>query len=69
MMLAEYRVDTGLFAGPVELLLYLVKRQEIDICDISMSRIANEFATWFDQASVPDFEVLGDFAVVGSALL
>jgi len=69
MMLAEYRVDTGLFAGPVELLLYLVKRQEIDICDLSMSRIADEVATWFEQSSVPDFEVLGDFVVVGSALL
>jgi len=69
MMLAEYRVDTGLFAGPVELLLYLVRRQEVDICDISVSRIAQDFEAWFDQSGEADFEVLGDFAVVGSTLL
>lgn len=69
MMLAEYRVDTGLFAGPVELLLYLVRRQEVDICDISVSRIAQDFEAWFDQSVEADFEVLGDFAVVGSTLL
>ena len=49
MMLAEYRVDTGLFAGPVELLLYLVRRQEVDICGISVSRLAQEFESWFDR--------------------
>ena len=69
MMLAEYRVETGLFAGPVELLLYLVRRQEVDICGISVSRLALEFESWFDRSGAPDFEVLGDFAVVGSTLL
>lgn len=69
MTLTEYRVDTGFFAGPLDLMLYLVRRHEVDVCAVSMSRITNEFIAYIDVLELLDYEMLGDFVVVGSTLL
>ena len=39
----DYLVDLDTFRGPPDLLLYLVKRNEVDICDIPIARIADQF--------------------------
>jgi segregation and condensation protein A len=39
----EYNVQLETFQGPLDLLLYLVKRHEVDICDIPIARIAEQF--------------------------
>ena len=39
----DYQVDLDTFRGPVDLLLYLVKRDEIDILDIPIARLADQF--------------------------
>jgi len=69
MTLTEYRVDTGFFAGPLDLMLYLVRRHEVDVCAVSMSRITNDFIAYIDVLELLDYEMLGDFVVVGSTLL
>ncbi len=69
MTLAEYRVDTGFFGGPLDLMLYLVRRHEVDICAVSLSRITSDFIAWIDVLEKLDYEMLGDFVVVGSTLL
>ncbi|MDH4240815.1 MAG: chromosome segregation protein ScpA, partial [Phycisphaerae bacterium] len=37
--MADYRVDLDIFAGPLDLLLYLVRKEEVDIYDISIAKI------------------------------
>jgi len=69
MTLTEYRLETDLFGGPLDLLLHLVRRHEIDVCEVSMARITNDFDVFFSTHSNPDFELAGDFAVVASTLL
>jgi len=65
----EYQVDLEVFRGPLDLLLYLVKRDEIDIRDISISRVADQFKAHLDVLTMIDVERVGDFLVMASTLL
>ncbi|MEQ9409265.1 MAG: segregation/condensation protein A [Fuerstiella sp.] len=69
MTLMDFRVDLGQFGGPLDLLLYLVRRQELDICTISLSRITRDFQQFLDVLELLDYDLLGDFVVVASTLL
>ncbi|MFM8475498.1 MAG: segregation and condensation protein A [Planctomycetaceae bacterium] len=69
MMLAEYRIETAWFGGPLDLLLHLVRRHEVDVCEISLARIATDFDGYFGTLAHPDFDLASDFAVVASTLL
>lgn len=69
MTLAEYRIETAWFGGPLDLLLHLVRRHEVDVCEISMARIATDFDGFFSTLAHPDFDLASDFAVVASTLL
>lgn len=69
MNLAEYRVDLGRFGGPMDLLLYLVRRQELDICTISIARITRDFQQFLEVLELLDLDLIGDFIVVASTLL
>ena len=69
MTLAEYRIDTGYFAGPLDLLLYLVRKTEIDICTLSLSTITKDFVAYIDVLDFLDFDLIGDFVVTASTLL
>ena len=69
MTLAEYRIDTGFFAGPLDLMLYLVRKTEIDICTVSLSTITKDFVAYIDVLDFLDFDMIGDFVVTASTLL
>ncbi len=69
MTLAEYRIDTGFFAGPLDLLLYLVRKTEIDICTVSLSKITKDFIDYIEVLDFLDFDLIGDFVVTASTLL
>jgi segregation and condensation protein A len=65
----EYRVDLPVFRGPLDLLLYLVKRNEVDICDIPIARIAGQFRAYLDVLQLIDVELAGDFLVMAATLM
>ena len=69
MTLTEYRIDTGFFAGPLDLLLYLVRKTEIDVCAVSLAKITTDFVAYIDVLKFLDFDLIGDFVVVASTLL
>ena len=69
MILTDYRIDRGEYAGPMDLLLYLVRRHEIDVCTISLSKITSDFQHYMDVLELLDFDFIGDFVVVASTLL
>ena len=65
----EYQVDLEMFRGPLDLLLYLVKREEVDICDIPIARILEQFQHYLDIMTVIDVERVGDFIVMAGTLM
>lgn len=69
MTLAIFQVDLGQYGGPLDLLLYLVRRHELDICSISLKKVTQDFQEFLDVLEVLDFDLLGEFVVVASTLL
>lgn len=69
MILTDYRILQDDFAGPLDLLLHLVRRHEVDICAISLSRITSDFQSYLEVLELLDFDFIGEFVVVASTLL
>jgi segregation and condensation protein A len=65
----DYHVDLPVFRGPLDLLLYLVKRNEVDICDIPIARIAVQFQEYLNVLHLIDVELAGDFLVMAATLM
>lgn len=64
-----YRVELPVFSGPMDLLLHLVKQQEVDIHDISISSILGDYLQHLDVLKAMDLSDIGDFVVMASALM
>jgi segregation and condensation protein A len=68
-LMNEYRVKFEVFDGPLDLLLHLVKKQEVDIYQVNLTQIATEFVAYVDQMRELDLEVAGEFLVMAATLL
>jgi segregation and condensation protein A len=66
---SDYRVDLDSFRGPLDLLLYLVKRDEVDLRDIPIARIIEQFKDYLNVLELIDVERAGDFLVMASTLV
>src|SRR5450432_2105921 len=64
-----YQVDLDAFHGPLDLLLYLVKRNEVDVRDIPVARIAEQFLDHLHAIQTIDVEWAGDFLVMAATLM
>jgi segregation and condensation protein A len=67
--LAPYRVNLDIFAGPLDLLLYLVRKDEVDIYDIEISKVTGEYIKHIELLQLFDIEVAGDFLVLAATLM
>jgi segregation and condensation protein A len=67
--MSEYRVRFEAFEGPLDLLLHLVKKQEVSIYEIDLARIATEFVAHLEQMRELDLEVAGEFVVMAATLV
>jgi segregation and condensation protein A len=65
----NYLVDLEVFRGPLDLLLYLVKREEVDVRDIPIARVAEQFKEYLDVLQLIDVERAGDFLVMAATLM
>ncbi|MEY8436416.1 ScpA family protein [Atopobiaceae bacterium 24-176] len=65
----SFRVQTGQFSGPFDLLLSLVSRQKVDIGAISVAEVADQFLAEVERMGGMDLEVASDFVLVASTLL
>src|SRR5439155_22406161 len=64
-----YLVDLDTFRGPPDLLHYLVKRNEVDICDIPIGRNADQFLEYLRMIELIDVERAGEFFVMAATLM
>jgi len=64
-----YKVDLDIYNGPMDLLLYLIRREEVDVRDIPIARIADQYVAYLDVLAGLDIELAGDFVVMAATLL
>ena len=69
MVDTDYKVQLEVFEGPLDLLLYLVKKDEVDIYDISIERITTQYLAYLEAFEVLQIEVAGEFLVMAANLL
>ena len=65
----DYKVKLEVFEGPLDLLLYLIKRDEVDIYDISIERITKQYLSYLGAFQVLKIELAGEFIVMAANLL
>ena len=67
--MTDYRVALDSFHGPLDLLLHLVKRHEVDILDVSITKLADQFLDFLAVMTELDVELAGEFLVLAATLL
>jgi len=67
--LADYRVNLDIFAGPLDLLLYLVRKEEVDIYDIPIAKITDQYIHYIEMLKSLDIDLAGDFLVMAATLM
>jgi segregation and condensation protein A len=65
----SYRVELPVFCGPLDLLLHLVKQQEVDIHEIRIAAILDQYLRYLEVLEALDLSDLGDFLVMASTLM
>jgi segregation and condensation protein A len=63
-----YRVQLDVFCGPLDLLLYLVRRNEVDVLDLPIARITAQFIDYLEVLELIDLDQVGEFVVMASTL-
>lgn len=64
-----YKIKLEHFEGPLDLLLFFIKRDEINIYDIPISKITKEFLEYVNLIKFLDLEVAGEFILMASTLM
>jgi len=64
-----YKVELDVFEGPLDLLLYLIKQDEVDIYDIPIVRITNQYMQYIDVMKMLDLNIAGEFIVMAATLM
>jgi segregation and condensation protein A len=68
-METDYKVKLEVFEGPLDLLLYLIKQDEIDIHDISIERITRQYLEYLQAFKELNIELAGEFIVMAANLI
>lgn len=65
----DYKVTLEVFEGPLDLLLYLIKKEEVDIYDISIEQITAQYLEYLNSFRMLDLEIAGEFVVMAANLI
>ena len=69
LLAEDYKVNLDVFEGPLDLLLYLIRREELDIYDIPIEHIASEYMKFIDEARDLNLDIAGEFIVMAATLM
>jgi segregation and condensation protein A len=64
-----YKLKLDIFEGPLDLLLYLIKRNDIDISDIPITEITAQYMEYIEVMKMLDLDIIGDFLVMAATLM
>jgi segregation and condensation protein A len=65
----DYKVKLEIFEGPLDLLLYLIKKDEIDIYNVSIERITSQYLEYIDTFKALNIELASEFIVMAANLM
>jgi segregation and condensation protein A len=66
---SAYRVRLDVYSGPLDLLLFLIQRDEVDIYDIPIARITEQYLEYVELLQLVDPEVVSEFLVLAATLM
>ena len=67
--MSHFKIQFKIFQGPLDLLLFLVKKQEVDIYEVNMTELATQFIDYVELMQQLDLELAGEFIVMASTLM
>src|SRR3989475_1875929 len=67
--MTEYKVKFEVFEGPLDLLLYLIKKEEVDIYEVNLTQLATQFLEYIEVMRLLDLEIAGEFLVMAATLM
>ncbi|MBN1676403.1 MAG: segregation/condensation protein A [Kiritimatiellae bacterium] len=65
----DYKIRLEVFEGPLDLLLYLIKKEEVDIYDIPIERITSQYMEYLNLMRMLDLNIAGEFIVMAATLM
>lgn len=65
----DCKVALDVFEGPLDLLLYLIRREEVDICDIPILKITDQYLRYLELMRMLDLDIASEFLVMAATLL
>ena len=67
--MSEYRVKLDIYNGPLDLLLYLIRRDELDINDIPIAQVTEQYLQYVELLRQIDINMAGEFLVMAATLM
>ena len=64
-----YKVKLKIFEGPLDLLLYLIKKNEIDVCNIPIFEITEQYLEYLNLMQLLDLDIAGEFLLMAATLM
>ncbi len=65
----SYKLKLDIFEGPLDLLLYLIKKNDINVYDIPIAKITDQYMEYIEMMKLLDLEFVGDFLVMAATLM
>lgn len=69
MEVSDYKVSLEIFEGPLDLLLYLIKKDEVDIYDISLERITHQYFNYIETFKLLNIDLASEFISMAANLM
>lgn len=66
---SQYKVKLGIFEGPLDLLLFLIRKEEVSIYDIPIARITEQYLSYLQAMQELDIAVAGEFLMMAATLI
>ncbi len=66
---ADYQVRLDIFEGPLDLLLYLVRKEEVELYEVSLERLIQQYLAYLGAVAQPDLDRAGDFIAMAAHLI
>lgn len=67
--MSGFKVQFEMFEGPLDLLLYLTRKQEVDIYNVDLSKLTHDFLEYLETMRLLDLDVAGEFLIMAATLL
>ena len=65
----NFRIDLPVYRGPIDLLLYLVRRQELSLTEMSLAKVVGQYVEYMDLLQELDLGEVGDFLELAATLV